>query len=117
VPIALQELVREISVATNAAGNQQVHIEMNSNVLKGLHVVVERKDGAVAIQFQSSSDEVARLLSRNADALSQGLADRGVSVADIHVTGPRESARVADNKGRSAPAGENRQRGGQAGKR
>jgi len=115
VPVALQELVREISVATDAAGKQQVHIELNSNVLKGLHIVVERKDGEVAIQFQSSSDEVARLLSRNTDALAQGLADRGVSVTDIQVTTPRESARPQD-KGRSGLAG-NWQRGGQGGKR
>ena len=116
VPVALQDLVREISVATNAAGNQQVHIELNSTALKGLHVVVERKDGAVAIQFQSASDEVSRLLSRNADALSQGLADRGVSVAEIHVTGPRESASAQGNKGRSSSGGSG-QRGGQGGKR
>lgn len=105
VPIALQDLVREISVATNAAGNQQVHIELNSNVLKGLHVVVERKDGAVAIQFQSASDEVARLLSRNAGALSQGLADRGVHVADIQVTRPADSPRGQSTKGRSSQDG------------
>jgi len=115
VPIALQELVREISVATNAAGNQQVHIELNSNVLKGLHVIVERKEGAVAIQFQSASDEVARLLSRNADALSQGLSDRGVSVANIRVYGPGESARSQNDKARFA-AGASRPRGGQGGK-
>jgi len=116
VPIALQELVREISVATNTAGNQQVHIELNSNVLKGLHIVVERKDGAVAIQFQSASDEVARLLSRNADALSQGLADRGVSVANIQVTGPRPSTRAQDDKGRPSLGG-SWPRGGQGGRR
>ncbi len=116
VPIALQDLVREISVATNAAGNQQVHIELNSTALKGLHVVVERKDGAVAIQFQSASDDVARLLSRNADALSQGLADRGVSVAEIRVMSPREAATAQGNKGRSSSGGSG-QRGGQGGKR
>ena len=115
VPVALQELVSEISVATDAAGKQQVHIELNSNVLKGLHIIVERKDGAVAIEFQSSSDEVARLLTKNADALSQGLADRGVTVSDIQVASPRESARPQE-KGRSAPGG-NWQRGGQGGKR
>ena len=116
VPIALQELVREISVATDAAGKQQVHIELNSNVLKGLHIVVERQDGAVAIQFQSASDEVARLLSRNSDALAQGLTDRGVSVADIHITGPGESARVRDDKARSNFGG-SWQRRGQGSKR
>lgn len=101
VPPELQQLVREISVVVNANGNQQVHIELNSNVLKGLHIRIERQNGAIAVQFQSSSDDVARLLSRNIDALSQGLAERGVSVADIHVSGSQESAGSQNYKGRS----------------
>jgi flagellar hook-length control protein FliK len=105
VPAELQQLVREISVVVNTAGNQQVNIELNSNVLKGLHVRIERRDGAVAIQFQSASDEVAGLLSKNLDALSQGLADRGVSVADIRVTGPRESARAREYKNQTNSGG------------
>ena len=116
LPVELQQLVREISVVVNAAGKQQVHIELNSNVLKGLHIRIERQDGAVNIQFQSGSDEVARLLSRNVDTLSQGLADRGVSVADIHVSGPRESARAQDYKSRSNLGGRG-QSGRQGGRR
>lgn len=104
LPPELQSLVREISVVVNAAGTQQVHIELNSNVLNGLHIRIERQGGAVAIQFQSSSDDVARLLSRNADALSQSLADRGINVGDIRVAGPTDSARVASYKSRSVPA-------------
>jgi hypothetical protein len=84
VPPELQGLVREISSLVNVKGNQQVNIELNSNVLKGLHIQIERqKDGAIAIQFQSSSEAVTQLLSRNVDALSQGLIDRGVNVGDI----------------------------------
>jgi flagellar hook-length control protein FliK len=105
VPVELQHLVREISVVVNAAGNQQVNIEMNSNVLKGLHVHIERREGTVAIQFQSASDEVAGLLSKNLDALSQGLADRGVSVADIHVEGPKEYSRAREYKGQANSGG------------
>jgi Flagellar hook-length control protein FliK len=83
LPVELQSLVREISVVS---GGHEVHIEMNSNALRGLHIRIEKQDGAVAIQFQSSSEDTARLLSRNLDSLSQSLADRGVSVADIRVT-------------------------------
>jgi flagellar hook-length control protein FliK len=113
MPPQLQQVVHEISVAVNAAGNQQVHIELNSNVMKGLHIRIERQDGAMAIQFQSTSDQVASLLSKNMDALSQGLADRGVNVADIRVQGPRESARVQGDKSRSNPGG--RWQGGRQG--
>jgi flagellar hook-length control protein FliK len=116
VPVDLQQLVREISVAVNAAGNQQVHIELNSNVLKGLNIRIEKQDGGMAIQFQSTSEQVAGLLIKNVEALSQGLADRGVSVADIRVAGPSDSARAQDYKGRSNPGGR-WQSGGQGGRR
>ena len=101
LPPEMQHLVREISVVVNTAGKQQVHIELNSNVMQGLHIRIERKEGVIEIQFQSSSDDVSRLLLRNADALSQSLADRGLNVADIRVTGPRDSTRVPTDKYRS----------------
>ena len=111
VPPELQGLVREISSVVNANGNQQVNIELNSNVLKGLHIRIERqKDGAIAVQFQSSSDDVARLLTKNMDALSQGLADRGVNVGDIRVSGRdtttgTQSTKTRPNFGANYPAG------------
>ena len=113
LPTDLQQLVREISVVVNAAGNQQVNIEMNSNVLKGLHIRIERREGAVAIQFQSTSDQVSGLLTRNLEALSQGLEDRGVNVTDIRVESPKESARARDYKGQSNSGG--RGQGGRQG--
>ena len=113
LPADLQQLVREISVVVNAAGNQQVNIEMNSNVLKGLHIRIERGDAGVAIQFQSTSDQVSGLLSKNLDGLSQALVERGVSVADIRVESPRESARARDYKGQSNSGG--RGQGGRQG--
>jgi flagellar hook-length control protein FliK len=88
IPPQLQELVREISVVVNAPGQQQVHIELNSNVLKGLHISIQRQDGAVAIQFQSSSDDVATLLAKNSNALADALVERGVTLKDIRIAGP-----------------------------
>jgi Flagellar hook-length control protein FliK len=117
VPPELQQLVREISSVVNTDGNQQVNIELNSNVLKGLHIRIERqKDGAIAVQFQSSSADVSRLLSKNIDALSQGLADRGVNVADIRVSGGREATGPQTFKSRSNFGG-NYPGGRQGGKR
>jgi flagellar hook-length control protein FliK len=113
LPTDLQQLVREISVVVNASGNQQVNIEMNSKTLQGLHVQIERRDGAVAIQFQSNSDQVAGLLSRNLESLSQGLAERGVNVAEIKVSSPRETAKPRDFRGQSNSEG--RGQGGRQG--
>jgi flagellar hook-length control protein FliK len=116
LPAELQQVVREISVVVDAAGKQQVHIDLNSNVLKGLHIRIERQDGVMAILFQSTSDQVASLLSRHVDALSQGLAERGVTVADIRVAGPRESSRVQGYKSQSNLGGRS-QSGRQGGRR
>jgi len=95
LPQDLQNLVREIAVVN---GGREVHIEINSNVLKGLHIRIEKQDGAVAIQFQSSSEDTARILSRNLDGLSQTLADRGVNVSDIRVTTVQETAKTWSQK-------------------
>ena len=114
IPPQLQQLVREISVV---AGRDQVHIELNSNVLKGLHIEIEKQNGGIAIQFQSSSPEVTKLLTSNMTVLSQSLADRGLSVSDIRVTDPKEASDVPAPKGHTA-AGESRhQAGRQSGRR
>lgn len=100
VPPELQSVVREISAAVNAAGNHQVQIELNSNVLKGLRINIEKQAEGVAIQFQSNSDQISTLLSSNIDSLTQGLSDRGVTVSNISIRGPRESAGSQDSKNR-----------------
>jgi flagellar hook-length control protein FliK len=101
VPPELQQLVREISVAVNAQGNKEVQIELNSHALKGLNIRIERQGEGVAIQFNSTSDQVSALLQKNLPALTQGLTDRGVAVSTINVSGPKEVARFQDSKGRS----------------
>jgi flagellar hook-length control protein FliK len=101
VPPELQQLVREISVAVNAQGNKEVQIELNSHALKGLNIRIERQAEGVAIQFNSTSDQVSSLLQKNLPALTQGLNDRGVTVSTINVSGPKEFARSQDSKGRS----------------
>jgi flagellar hook-length control protein FliK len=100
VPPELQQVVREISAAVNAAGNHQVQIELNSSSLKGLRINIEKQAEGVAIQFQSNSDQVSGLLSRNVDSLMQGLGDRGITVSNISISGPRDSARSQDSTNR-----------------
>ena len=108
LPQQLHQLVREISVA---AGKNQVQIEMNSNVLKGLNIQIERQNGALAIQFQTSSPEVTKLISNNLESLSQGLSDRGLNVADIRITGSKEASSAFGSKDRPA-ASQARSQGG-----
>jgi|KBSMisStaDraftv2_1062788.scaffolds.fasta_scaffold194676_3 flagellar hook-length control protein FliK len=82
LPPQLQQLVHEISVV---AGKHQVHIEMNSNVLKGLQINIENQNGAIAIQFLTNSPAITTLLTNNLSLLSKGLDVRGVNVSDIRI--------------------------------
>ena len=105
LPADLQQLVREISVVMNKAGNQQVQIEMNSNVLKGLHIRIERQEAGLAIQFQTDSQQVSSLISRNLDSLSQTLSNLGEGGVDIRVTGMKEASKGMDYKNRGNQSG------------
>ncbi|HMK29060.1 MAG TPA: type III secretion HpaP family protein [Terriglobales bacterium] len=105
LPPDLQQLVREISVATNQAGNEQVQIEMNSGVLKGLRVRIERQEGALAIQFQTDSLQVSNLISRNLDSLSEALSNLGEGGVNIRITSSRGSSKGPDFKDRGSQGG------------
>jgi hypothetical protein len=105
LPPDLQQLVREISVATNKAGHEQVHIEMNSNVLKGLQIQIERQNGELAVHFVTDSQQVSGLLSRNVDLLSQSLSSLGEKGVDIRITGTTESAKTWAGKYRGNQGG------------
>jgi hypothetical protein len=105
LPADLQQLVREISVAVNKAGNQQVHIEMNSTVMKGLQIRIERHEGTLAVQFQSQSDQVTSLLSKNVEALSQGLMNLGERNVEIRFAGPKDIGKASEFKNRSDQGG------------
>jgi len=112
LPPELQQLVREISVV---AGKHQAHIEMNSNVLKGLQVHIENQNGAVSIQFLTSSPEVATLITNNLSLLSKGLDDRGVNVSDIRI-GSAQKTSDSYTGGRGS-GGRSSSGGGQGAKR
>jgi flagellar hook-length control protein FliK len=99
IPVQLQQLVHEISVV---ASKQQVHIEMNSSVLKGLQVQIEKQNGAVSIQFLTTSPTITTLLSNNLSLLSKGLEDRGVSVSDIRIDSPDRSGSSSFGGGQQA---------------
>jgi flagellar hook-length control protein FliK len=112
LPPELQNLVREISVV---AGKHQAHIEMNSNVLKGLQIQIENQNGAVSIQFLTSSPEVATLITNNLSLLSKGLDDRGVNVSDIRIG---SSQKTSDSyTGGGGSGGRSSSSGGQGAKR
>jgi flagellar hook-length control protein FliK len=88
---AMQNLVQEISVA-RTKDRTQVDIQLNSKTFDGLKVTISQTAGNVSIQMVSRTPEVAALLTRHVDQLSQALSARGVPVASIRV-------RTADARG------------------
>ena len=101
LPPQIEGVVREITAGVNAAGRNEVNIELNSKTLNGLQIHIEKHDGKIDVQFQSRTDDVARLLSRNVGALSQALADRGVAVNDIRIETPQAVPRTEEYKSNS----------------
>jgi hypothetical protein len=112
IPVQLQQLVHEISVV---AGKQQVHIEMNSAVLKGLQVHIENQNGSVAIQFLTNSPAITTLIANNLSSLSKGLEDRGVNISDLRINNADSSAgssfgNASQSGGRFGGGGQGRKR-------
>ena len=107
----IQALVQEIWHSVSAHGQEQVDIQLNSKVFDGLKIRVVRQPGNFDIRFESASDVVAQLLSRNVGALTQSLAAHGVPVGQIRVN-DTEPARLMSRKAQSRP-----QSGGQGRRR
>ena len=104
LPPAMQNLVQEIVVATGPKNSAQVDIQLNSKTFDGLKVSISQTGGNISIQMLSRTPEVAALLNRNVDQLSQALAARGVPVVSIQVqTGgaSRSGSRGSDSRGDS----------------
>ena len=106
LPPDLQQLVREITVAMDKAGNEKVQIEMNSDVLKGLQVKIERQQGALAIQFVTDSQQVSGLINRNLESLSQSLSSLGEGSVHIRVTGTRDAGKSWESRYRGQQGGQ-----------
>ena len=86
LPPAMQNLVQEITVAAGPQNRTQVDIQLNSKTFDGLKISIAHADGDVRIQMVSQTPEVAAVLNRNLEQLSQALTTRGVRVASIRVT-------------------------------
>jgi len=107
----LAPLVHEITVQAPPGGNASVDIQFDSRTLQGLHVRVQKTGDSVQIQFSTSSDAVSRLLTANAQSLSDALGQRGyiaptVSIqqtpapATISAGEFRQGSRDSGNRGR-----------------
>jgi flagellar hook-length control protein FliK len=82
------EMVQKIHSFQGADGTRHLDIQFNSKTLEGLHVRIERRDGALNIQFSTKSDAVASLLSHNVGDLRAALELHGMKVSNIALSKP-----------------------------
>ncbi|MCI0423705.1 MAG: flagellar hook-length control protein FliK [Acidobacteria bacterium] len=96
----IQALANEIWHGVNARGQEQVDIHLNSKVLDGLKIQIVRDTDRLNIRFESASDAVSQLLTRNVGALTESLVAHGVRVGQIRVNDP-DTARWMSRKPQS----------------
>jgi len=81
----IRALAREINFGVNAAGKEQIEIQLNSKTFDGLRIQIVRDQGLINIQFQARTQELSQLLTENVGALTNSLADHGIKVGQIRV--------------------------------
>jgi flagellar hook-length control protein FliK len=108
----IQALAKEIWHGSNAQGQEQVDIHLNSKVFDGLKIQIVRDSDRLNIRFEGASEAVAQLLNRNVGALTESLAAHGVRVGHIRVGEPktaRWTAHKAQSRSRTGGQGRRRQ--------
>ncbi len=108
----IQALAKEIWHGSNAQGQEQVDIHLNSKVFDGLRIQIVRDSDRLNIRFEGASEAVAQLLNRNVGALTESLAAHGVRVGHIRVGEPktaRWTAHKAQSRSRTGGQGRRRQ--------
>jgi flagellar hook-length control protein FliK len=80
------EIVQEIHSFQSADGSRHVDIQFDSKTLQGLHVHIEQRNNALAVQFSTRSDAVAALLTHHSRELGEALGSRGIKVSEVAVS-------------------------------
>ena len=107
----LAPLLQEITVQAPPGSNASVDIQFDSRTLQGLHVRVQKAGEGVQIQFSTSSETISRLLTANAQSLSDALLQRGYVSPTVSIQQPsapatffasefRQGGRDSGNRGR-----------------
>jgi hypothetical protein len=112
----LASLVQEIAAEAPPGGSSSVDIQFNSRTLEGLHVRIQKTGDSVQVQFSTSSDGIAQLLSANSQSLTAALTQRGYVAPAVSVQREQSPMTfVAGESRRSGRDGESRGRQGQSG--
>ncbi len=92
----IRSIVQEVRMVAKPGDKTQIEIQLTSKTLDGLQIKIERgEEGRMQIDFVTRNDDVAQLLSRNMQNLSQSLAAHGLRVSNIQVVNPAAQAMAA----------------------
>ena len=84
-PQAIQEIVKRVMVGINAEGLGQFHIEFKQDVLGGLRLQVEAKDGKVSAKFITDDVNIQRLLKASEGQLARAFGQKGMYLQRMDV--------------------------------
>ena len=85
-PALIQQIVQRVMVGVSAKGLQQLHIEFKHDVLGGLRLSVETKDGKVSAKFVTTDPNVRRLLKASEGELARAFGKKGMQLEDLTVS-------------------------------
>ncbi|MFN0167306.1 MAG: flagellar hook-length control protein FliK [Bryobacteraceae bacterium] len=92
----IRSIVQEVRMVAKPGDKTQIDIQLTSKTLDGLQIKIERgEEGRMRIDFVTKNDDVAQLLSRNMQNLSQSLAAHGLRVSNIQIVNPAAQAMAA----------------------
>lgn len=114
-PAVVNGLVAEISTTVQPGNTPAVDIRFDSKTLAGLQVRVVKAGEHISVRFNTNSENVAALLTRNTDSLSAALQARGFQVGAVTVVSepkPPSGDQHPDSRGRSDSSGGRQGRGG-----
>ena len=107
--VLLASLVQEIATEAPPGGVSSVDMQFDSHTLQGLHVRVEKTGVRLEVHFSTASEAVTRLLTANADRLTEALVQRGYVAPAVSVQKTESSVAVsAGDFRRSSREGGNR---------
>ncbi len=81
----VDEIVSKMRVGINRAGNSEVQIDLKSNVLEGLKIVLTLTKNGVVASFEAANTRVLDGIKEHLEELVKGLEGKGLKVSDVKV--------------------------------
>jgi hypothetical protein len=81
----LNKIVQYVRIGLNRKGEKEIQLDLHEKIFRGLKIRVTEKDGKVNVHFQTFDKAGRAVFEKNAGAIREALAKKGVEVQDITV--------------------------------